>query len=331
MPLLISIIIPAFNAERYLSECLDSIVNQIDKSVEVIIIDDGSTDSTGVIADSYALNYNFIKVIHQSNKGVSGARNRAIDSSVGQYLVFLDSDDILYDNFFWKVTELIMQQPDIIEINASLTNKEGKVLNDKLFAFDVKNDGCSDSEIAKKRLSIQSKYYLFTRIIKKSLVKSFSFDEDINFCEDALYLTECYFKADKILTIDESLYGYRQHDNNVTIVKTVQNIDQLARLYNVIKRKVDSSENQNYKKYLLLLLLNMTHRRKSMYALEFKKIGCDNITVDQIKDIKDHYAWLFFDRNNDIAWIRRFSIVLPRLSNSLILLKSYIKCNRSIY
>lgn len=325
MPLLISIIIPASNAERYLSACLDSIVHQIGNNIEVIIVNDGSTDSTGTIADSYALNYNFIKVIYQSNKGVSVARNRAIDSSAGQYLVFLNSDDILYDGFFQKVIESIVQQPDIIEINANFINKEGKVLTDKLFKFDAENDSFSNSTIAKKRLSRQSKYYLWSRIIRKSLVNGLSFDENINFCEDALYLTECYFRANKILTIDESLYGYRRHDNNVTIVKTVQNINDLTDLCNILNDEIGSSQNKDYRAFLLQLLVNMTHLRKSMYALEFKKIACDNITIAQIKDIKGHYAWLFLDTYNDIALIRRFSIILPRLSNSLILLKSYIK------
>lgn len=327
MSLLVSIIIPAFNAESYISACLDSIVYQIDKTIEVIIINDGSTDSTGTIADSYALTYNFIKVIHQSNEGVSAARNMAIASSAGQYLVFLDSDDVLHNCFFQKIFELITQHPDIIEINANLINYEGKLLDSNVFLLDDGHNSFNNAEIAKKRLSKQSKYYLCSRIIRRELVEDLSFDENIRFCEDALYLTECYFKANKIVTINESLYGYRQHDTNVTVAESIQNINELTNLCNIVKDKIGSSQDNEYRAFLLSLLVNMTHLRKSMYALKFKKLACDHITTDHIKDIKEHYIWGRISPHNDVAWIRRFSIIFPRLSNSMILLKSHIKGN----
>lgn len=325
MPLLISIIIPAFNAERYLSECLDSIVNQIDKSVEVIIIDDGSTDSTGVIADSYALNYNFIKVIHQSNKGVSAARNRAIQEATGKYLVFLDSDDVLYKGFFQKILDLIKIQPDIIEINADLIDEAGTVLYKKVFLLGNTTTSLNNTDIAKLRLHKQAKYYLFSRIIRRELVEDLRFNERIGFCEDALYLTECYFRAAKIITVDQSLYGYRQHATNATKVDASGNIDQLTDLAKIIKHKTIASTDTSYKSYYLSLLVNMVHLRKSMYAIENRRLACDDISLNNINFIKKFSQEACFDKGNSVSWIRQFSILAPKASNLLILVRIFLK------
>lgn len=320
-----SVIIPVYNSVNYFVACLDSIVQQSAIGIEVVIVNDGSTDNSANIANNYAQKYDFIKVIHQHNQGVSTARNRAIQESTGYYLVFLDSDDVLYDGFFQQVQELIACQPDIIEINADIINKEGKILDNKVLLLDYNDNSFNNTEIAKKMLSKHSQYYLCLRVVRRGLVEGLKFEEGIRFCEDALYLTECYFKAEKIITINESLYGYRQHDTNVTLVRSVQNINELTNLCNIVKDKIVNSQDNDYKKFLFSLLMNMTHLRKSMYALEFKKIACDNITIAQIKDIRDCYLYLFSDSHNNVAWIRRFSLTSPRLSNSMILLKSYIK------
>lgn len=322
-----SIIVPIYNNQKYLSSCLDSIVNQCSKDIEIIIVNDGSTDSSGNIADKYAKKYNFIKVIHQSNKGVSAARNVAIRESVGKYLVFIDSDDVICNCFFQKFLELIKSDPDIVEINADLIDKKGKLLHKKIFSLDTKNVTLNNSELAKLRLSKQAKYYLWSRIIRRELVDKLRFNEKINFCEDALYLTECYFRAKKIITVDKSLYGYRQHDGNVTIVKSINNIDQLTKLISVVRNIIINSEDKQYRAFYLSLLINMVHLRKSMRTLEFKKIVCDEYTVEQIKWVKKYCKWPFFKLRSEIAWMRQLSIAVPNTSNLLILLKYYIKHN----
>lgn len=324
MPQFISIIIPAFNIEGYLPACIESIVHQFNDNIEVIIVNDGSTDNSGDIAEMYAQQYSFIKVIHQSNRGVSAARNKAIRESIGKYLVFLDSDDVLYDGFFKKVLELIKSQPDIIEINADLIDKQGRLLHKKVFSFNIERTNSNNTQIAKSRLSKQAKYYLWSRIIRRKLVDKLKFNESISFCEDALYLTECYLKAEKIITVDESLYGYRQHSKNVTAANPINNIDQLTHLLSIINGKIDNSKNKYYRAVFLSLLINMIHLRKSMYALESKNIVCDDVTVEQIRRAKQHYKWSFFKLRDEVTWLRRLSLAAPKISNMLILLKSYI-------
>lgn len=95
----ISLIVPVYNVEDYLKECLDSIINQSLKDIEIILIDDGSTDSSGLICDEYAQCDCRIKVIHKRNEGLSCARNDGIDASSSPYLMFVDGDDYLVSKF----------------------------------------------------------------------------------------------------------------------------------------------------------------------------------------------------------------------------------------
>ena len=90
---LLSIIVPVYNVEMYLKRCVDSILKQDYDNMEIILVDDGSTDSSGVICDQYASNYKNVKVIHKKNGGLSDARNFGLDNCRGQYISFIDSDD----------------------------------------------------------------------------------------------------------------------------------------------------------------------------------------------------------------------------------------------
>ena len=96
MPL-ISVIIPVYNVEKYLAKCVDSVLSQTFPDIEILLIDDGSTDSSPIICDEYSNKYPFISVIHQENKGLGGARNTGIKNATGKYLFFLDSDDFIHN------------------------------------------------------------------------------------------------------------------------------------------------------------------------------------------------------------------------------------------
>ena len=110
----VSIIIPAYNAEKYLCECLDSALNQTYTNVELIIVNDGSADKTKDILDHYVAQHENIKVIHTENGGVSRARNIGLDNADGDYIMFLDSDDLLVPN----AIEILMQ--DLTDSNADV-------------------------------------------------------------------------------------------------------------------------------------------------------------------------------------------------------------------
>lgn len=105
MKQLISIIVPIYNAERYLSQCIESIANQTYQNLQIILVDDGSTDHSREIMGQYATEDNRIVCIHQANGGVSSARNAGLDVASGKYLTFCDADDWLESNYVEKLLE----------------------------------------------------------------------------------------------------------------------------------------------------------------------------------------------------------------------------------
>jgi glycosyltransferase involved in cell wall biosynthesis len=105
--IIISVIVPVYNAEKYLNECIDSLIGQtFFYSMEVILIDDGSTDNSPSLCDSYSQKHENIKVIHQENSGVSVARNRGIEKAQGKYIGFVDADDYVYPEMYERLFKL---------------------------------------------------------------------------------------------------------------------------------------------------------------------------------------------------------------------------------
>lgn len=115
----LSVVVPVYNVEEYLKRCVDSIINQNYPNIEIILVDDGSKDSSGKICDILAAKDKRIKVIHQSNGGLSAARNTGIDNATGDYIDFLDSDDELLPNVFNDLIPLLEQNNLDIMIYAS--------------------------------------------------------------------------------------------------------------------------------------------------------------------------------------------------------------------
>ena len=110
MDSLVSVIVPVYKVEKYLSKCLDSIVNQTYKNLEIILVDDGSPDNSGKICDEYAQKDSRIKVIHKENGGLSSARNAGLDIATGEYIAFADSDDSVHLDFVEKLYRAIKEE-----------------------------------------------------------------------------------------------------------------------------------------------------------------------------------------------------------------------------
>ena len=152
---LVSIIVPVYNVEQYLHRCIDSIINQTYKRIELILVDDGSTDKSGIICDDYLSKDDRIKVIHQKNKGLSGARNTAIKVAHGDYLVFIDSDD-------WV-------EEDYIEIGLKDIEKYGAQISVTSLLQVYENNKCIPSTTAEKTVCMNKlealSCYMFTEYL----------------------------------------------------------------------------------------------------------------------------------------------------------------------
>ena len=129
--IVISIIVPIYNTEKYLNECVDSIINQTYKNIEIILVNDGSTDNCLKICDEYAKKDKRVKVIHKENGGLSSARNSGLDILTGKYVCFIDSDDYVATTFVYDMFNLITKyNADIVEGSYQTINDAERFVNE---------------------------------------------------------------------------------------------------------------------------------------------------------------------------------------------------------
>ncbi|MBO4432933.1 MAG: glycosyltransferase [Clostridia bacterium] len=223
----ISVIIPVYNVENYLKKCVDSVLAQDFDDCEILLIDDGSTDSSGQICDEYGNKYPQIKVVHQENKGLGGARNTGIKAATGKYLLFVDSDDFIKSdmlNILYKTAE--DTAADVVLFGADFVDEQGNVLA-------VRMPLCSEKIITKPT----DQFLLYckdTCAWDKLFRRSLFTENDIYFPERIWYEDLCVagkivLYAEKTSCIKKSFYNYLQRSDSIMHVKnTDRNIDMLT-------------------------------------------------------------------------------------------------------
>lgn len=214
---IISIIIPVYNAEKYLSRCIGSILRQSFADFELILVDDGSKDRSGVLCDKYALKDARIKVLHKENGGVSSARNLGLENAQGKYITFIDADDWVAENYLEKLLDAI-ENTEAQFVVGKLENRE--VTCREFFVEDEVLDFAN--------LQGEEIHALFTRdIFCGPWVKLFvsriiqqhnlRFKEGMRFGEDTLFVRDYLLKCERICTIKDKLYFYNKlNDGSAT-------------------------------------------------------------------------------------------------------------------
>lgn len=214
---IVSIIVPIYNTEKYLKKCIDSIRNQTYSKIEIILIDDGSTDGSGKICDDYARIDSRINAVHIKNAGVSNARNIGMKFATGSYITFCDSDDYMEPSMINTLYyDALANNADIAMCNYNLVCN-GAIIKNEVTNF--KND-LNKQEFYS--FAIEDKYYrgfVWSKLFKRSAVYQndtpILFNDDIHLCEDVAWL----FEVAQHCTIffynyKSHLYNYVQHDNN---------------------------------------------------------------------------------------------------------------------
>lgn len=208
----LSIIVPVYNVDKYLSKCLDSILNQhFCCDVEIICIDDGSTDNSGSICDEYSSKHSIIKVYHTVNKGVAEARNFGLKMSHGQYIAWIDSDDYISERWFSNVVTYLDGETDIIyyDMNIVFPNKIiKKHYKHKCILFTTE-EFCNELMLG----NIAS--HLFSKIIKRTLWNQINFNNKLSYCEDYDALHKIAVKAKQIIYVHEAIYYYVQRNDSI--------------------------------------------------------------------------------------------------------------------
>lgn len=222
-----SIIVPVYNIrEDYLRTCIESIVNQPFSNIEVIIVDDGSPDSCGLICDNYAKKDNRIKVIHQTNQGVSAARNNGIDNANGEWIMFADPDDWIKENSYVQLSKYLLKSDiDILMFrHVKISDNKEEILNFKLtpnFVYDTSDVFVKEKLYRLGMLPKETGFYGFQYCWDKIYRRKFLLEHDIKFpvgvqkSQDKVFVLRCLEKINKFTFIDEICYYYRQNTDSV--------------------------------------------------------------------------------------------------------------------
>lgn len=209
----ISIIVPVYNAEKYLHRCIDSILNQTFIDFEVLLINDGSTDSSGVICDEYAKKDSRIKVFHKRNGGVSSARNIGVVNMTGEYCIHCDSDDYMEYNLLEEVYSCARRHSaDMVIFDYYVDFDETKQVK---YAKPTSLDPLS---VCKDILGTKLHGSTWNKLLKTETIKDSNllFKESISYCEDVLFNVEFLLLQPKVKYLNKALYHYVQHDESIT-------------------------------------------------------------------------------------------------------------------
>jgi len=221
----ISIIIPIYNVESYIEECLESVIVQLTNSIQIICINDGTPDSSMDIAQDIVSKYGqaiqeqFI-FINQENQGLSVARNVGLDVAIGKYITFLDSDDKLEPNYFSTILEILQKEDDYDIIDFNLITSEGKIIKTRNDDFDS--------------VFFSMKWFCPARIFKNQLISKYRFTPGIYY-EDLDLTPKLYIESSKTFYINLPLYWYRKNDESITRLfnhqANLKTIDSLEKIF----------------------------------------------------------------------------------------------------
>ena len=225
-----SIIIPVYNVAPYLRECLDSVLAQTFTDWEAVCIDDGSTDGCGAILDEYAAQDNRIRVFHQRNAGVSAARNKALDVASGEWLSFVDGDDVIHPRWLEKTAAIIGEHnPDLIRFAHSTGVSPGIEFGNIPFVSAEKNYSAED---AKKWMwsTFPTSGFLCFNVIRRSVVKGRRFPESLNWREDCIWLLDV--SLDINVVVESAFNGYFYRKTPGSLSKRRIECDYCIRFFN---------------------------------------------------------------------------------------------------
>ena len=278
--LMFSVIVPVYNVENYLSECIDSILSQTYTNFELILVDDGSKDSSGKICDEYALNDSRIKVIHKENGGQISARVAGFKASSGKYALFVDSDDKIFADALITLNKYIGEfKPDCIIFGWERFDNTGAL-------YSTKPQFVEPKIINKKSdlLEIVLNDYGYNSVCRKATKREFidNIDftafHDVRFGEDLIESLEIYANASEFLFVPEILYKYRMNGGSVThsadIKSNNYNFTAREETFKLIERLGCFNEQQmeNYRGYCVKLLTEALIRIANFEASNKEKI-----------------------------------------------------------
>ena len=250
----VSLIIPVYNIELYLKRCLDSILNQRYKNLEIILINDGSTDGSLKLCQEYQKKDSRIILIDKKNEGVSSARNKGLEIASGDYIGFIDSDDWIDIDMIETLVNSIEKYRCDISISSIYINNDSYSTKDKITKL-------NKEKCIKLCLELENPVLMAgvcNKLFKSHLIRNMKFDVDLHIGEDMLFLIKALLKTENIIFIEKSLYHYFQRENSVTHYFSLKKLSNIKSHERLMKEFFNNKELVDFtKKRLVKECLNM--------------------------------------------------------------------------
>lgn len=214
---LVSVVIPVYNVMPFLSQCLDSILCQTYSNLEVLLVDDGSTDESGRICDDYEKRFPVIRVIHQHNTGLSGARNTGLSAVSGEYVIFIDSDDfIASDCIQTAVHSVISTRADMVLFRFNIVGEQGKIMNANHIENEFPNGVISGKESCKLLFERRFENYIWRQLTLTATYKENFIEFPLGKVFEDRYTTyKLLFYSASVAFVEDRLYYYRQRKGSI--------------------------------------------------------------------------------------------------------------------
>lgn len=303
---LISIIVPIYNVSKYLDKCVESILNQNYKNIELILVDDGSTDGSEKKCDDWAKKDSRVVVIHKENGGSADSRNVGMEAAKGDYIGFVDSDDWIAPEMYEKLMVAIQERNlDMAVCFFKAVSDENYVFNNTEYpTTEYTGRDFANLIIAEKKPRIS--YAIWKCLYKREVIKDIKFYKGVHYNEDAVFLIESLWNAKKMAFIDAPMYYYRVHESSISNIdiseKRINDIlFKCEWLLNYYGENANRSELKKVRKCIideLLSYLRLASKQKSLNKCEVlikKYINDNKLGVKDIRfDIKNLLKYIFF-------------------------------------
>lgn len=278
---LISVIVPIYNTETNLERTLNALSVQTVKDIEFILVDDGSTDKSGEICDSFAEKDSRFKVIHQPNGGVCNARNNGISLAQGKYIGFCDSDDVPEPDLYETLYQLIIDNAcDVSMVKFAVHYANGTVDDSQTGELTVFDDR---REALKRLLTLNIDLGIYTKLISADLCRKVRFEEPRKLNEDKYYLFEIFMLAEKLCYKDVCKYNYYRYEESSSRTQFSEKFLDLPYFAEKMERKI----NENYPELADYAVANnvITYLRFTQLAI---LLGGEKLFKDEQKKIRKY-------------------------------------------
>lgn len=277
----VSIIVPIYNCELYIKKCLTSIINQTYKNIEIIVVNDGSTDNSVSIIKELMVKDKRIKLLNQKNSGVSIARNKGLENSKGNYVLFIDSDDWIEKNCIEDLVNKINEvKTDVIRYNYIIEDKNGSY---KQSMFNLSSKKYVGNSIVSEEILSHFLYtkeampnYVMLLFIRREAIKNkIYFDKDLRMLEDVYYYQNLLHNIDSIYFYNKHLYHYNNCNISTTRdpAKAVRNIKGILDCNNKIRELLENHGTKYSVEKMNSCHINLviTYLNKAIYKTNYKK------------------------------------------------------------